>query len=225
MDANHVLIAMSAAPDGSMSKAVSDDARLRNRKNFLASHDLSVEQTILVHLEYGGSDYRRYFTVRPEWAGSGITRPSEVISDALFTTTANVALLLPVADCIAAVVYDSARQVLGLAHLGRHNLAQQGGQAVVEYMIRTFDSNPAHISVWLSAAAGGQNYPLHDFENRSLHEVALEQLRAAGIPDVAITIDARDTTTDTTLFSHSAFLRGTRPLDGRQAVVAMMRSQ
>jgi copper oxidase (laccase) domain-containing protein len=90
-------------------------------------------------------------------------------------------------------------------------------------MERTFRSDPNDIDVWLSAAAGKTNYPLHDFDGRSLHVVALEQLVNAGVPAINIEIDSTDTTTDERLFSHSEFLKGNRLVDGRQAVVAMMR--
>jgi len=46
---------------------------------------------------------------------------------------------------------------------------------------------------------------------------------AAGIDRNNIDIDSRDTTTDSTLFSHSEFLKGNRSTDGRQAVVCMMK--
>lgn len=206
-----------------MSKAVSDDERLANRTAFLAKYNIAPEQATLVHLTYGGDDYRRFFTVDQSTAGDGIVRPATVDADALFTTERELALLLPIADCIAVVLYDTAKNVLGLAHLGRHNLEQQTGIGVIEYMAQEFGSYPEDIQVWLSPAAGKVNYPLHTFSNRSLHEVAVEQLMAAGVALENIQIDSRDTTTDNALFSHSEFLKGNREQDGRQAVVCMLK--
>lgn len=220
---DRVLIGMSQATDGSMSYGVSDEARLKNRSAFLGRHGVRAEQSVLVALSYDTDDFKRFYSISTEQAGDGMVRPSSITSDALFTNARNVALFLPIADCIAAVLYDPTRQVFGLAHLGRHNLVQSGGTAVVNYMTEDFGTVPEDVQVWLSPAAGRQNYPLHDFSNRSLHEVALEQLLAAGVSQANITIDTRDTTQDDTLFSHSEFLRGNRALDGRQAVVAMMR--
>ena len=218
-----LLIAYSISKDGSMSAGVSDAERLRNRTRFLQTNGVSADQTALVHLSYESEDFRRYFTVSSDQAGDGIVYPSSLIADALFTTNKNLALFLPIADCIAAVLYDPTHQVIGVAHLGRHNLVQSGGAAIVDYMAADFGTDPTDIQVWLSPAAGRQNYPLHDFDNRSLHEVANEQLMAGGVKLDAITIDQRDTTQDTSLFSHSEFLKGNRQSDGRQAVVAMMR--
>lgn len=215
---------MSQVGDGSMSVGVSDEQRQANRTRFLQQNGIAATQTILVHLQYEGDDYRRYFTVSSDMAGDGIVSGSTVVADALFTNEKNLALLLPIADCVGVVLYDAQHQTVGLAHLGRHNLAQAGGTSIVEYMADDFGTNPGELTVFLSAAAGRQNYPLYDFDNRSLHEVAIEQLLAAGVRIGNIEIDPRDTTQDNSLFSHSEFLKGNRALDGRQAIVCMMRA-
>jgi len=158
-----------------------------------------------------------------EHAGDGMAFESSIVADALFTRGKRLALFLPVADCIGAVLFDERLQVLGLAHLGRQNLAQQGGTKIVEFMKTEFGSNPEDIQVWLSPAAGRENYPLHDFNNRSMYEVALEQLEQANVPNGNIVIDGADTTKDRNFFSHSEFLKGNRETDGRQAVVTLMR--
>ena len=206
-----------------MSKGADDAMKLTNRRRFLAAYDMAAEQSILVHLEYEGDDYRRYYTVSSDQAGDGIITPPSFVADALFTSSKNLTLLLPVADCIGAVIYDRRNHVLGLAHLGRHNLEQGGGTGIIEYLVSDFGSNPHDIAVWLSPAAGRQKYPLYAFDNRSLHEVAIEQLMRAGVRSSNIEIDGRDTTTDRDLFSHSEYLKGNRASDGRQAVVAAMK--
>lgn len=218
-----VLIAMSDVGDGPMSSGVDDDTRLANRTGFLARHGVAAERTGLVYLRYEGEDYRRYASVSTSFAGDGIVRPSSFVSDAVFTTEPDLALLLPIADCIAAVLYDPLRHVIGLAHLGRHNLLQKGGEGVVAYMAESFGSDPAELYVHLSAAAGKDRYPLFDFDGRSLHEVATEQLTVAGVGAARIRRDERDTTADQNLFSHSEYLQGRRSVDGRQAFVTMMR--
>lgn len=220
---NRVLIAMSGMRDGSMSHGVDDSTRRNNRQRFLAQHGLSLDQSILVHLKYEGDDYCRYYEVATEHAGDGMAFESSIVADALFTRNKRVALFLPLADCIGAVLYDTRQQILGVAHLGRHNLVQAGGAKMIEFMTSEFESKPADITVWLSPAAGRENYPLHDFNNRSLHEVSLAQLEQAGVPVANIEFDIRDTTLDPALFSHSEFLKGNRQTDGRQAIVAMIR--
>ncbi len=215
---------MSDMSDGSMSSGVDEMTKRNNRQKFLQQHGVSLEQSILVRLEYGGSNYLRYYEVGFEQKGDGMSYGSSIIADALFTRQVDTALFLPVADCIAAVLFDEEHNVLGLSHLGRHNLEQQGGTATVQFMTQEFGTRPEELRVWLSPAAGRGNYPLHDFENRSLHEVTLQQLLISGVRTDSITVDERDTTTSENLFSHSEFLRGKRTQDGRQAVLAMMRS-
>lgn len=223
MISSNLLYGISTLNDGSMSKSVDDEQRRKNRQKFLESQDIKLEQSVLVHLKYEGDNYCRYYEVSTEQAGDGMMFDSSIVADALFTRSRNLALFLPVADCIGAVLYDQKRQVLGLAHFGRHNLVQSGGSNVVRFMATEFGSSPADIEVWLSPAAGRENYPMHDFNNHSLYEVAIDQLKSAGVNTDNIDVDGRDTTKDVSLFSHSEFLKGNRESDGRQAVVAMMR--
>jgi hypothetical protein len=224
MKSKSTLLAMSTVADGSMSKAVPAHERDENRKRFLKKHGCTLERTALVHLTYAAHTYRRYMTIDEAFGGHGLVSYPTIEVDALFTTSRELALFLPVADCVAAVLYDPENAVLGLSHLGRHNLLQQGGTASITYMTEEFGTDPTIVQVWLGPAAGAGNYPLFDFDGRSLHDVSTEQLLAAGVKSVNIRIDSRDTTTDGSLFSHSQFLKGKQAIDGRQAVVCMMRS-
>jgi len=206
-----------------MSKAVSEAERTENRQKFLTGHDITPERTVLVRLQYAGDDYCRYLTVGQGEAGEGVTKPSNLVSDALFTSERDLALFLPIADCIGAVLYDPVNHILGLVHLGRHNLVQSGASKAVDYMHDTFGTSPADLLVRMSPAAGRESYPLYDFNDQGMHDVARTQLRSTGVLAQNIIIDERDTTTNRTFFSHSEFLKGNRETDGRQAMVAMMR--
>jgi hypothetical protein len=55
-----------------------------------------------------------------------------------------------------------------------------------------------------------------------LKEVVFEQLRNAGIASTNITDNPADTTRDDRYFSHSEFLKGNKPTDGRHAIVVML---
>lgn len=223
MKAAAVLVATSKVDDGSMSKSVALDERDENRRKFLAAHGVTPEQTVLVHLTYGGDNYCRYETATAKDKGDGITKLPSSEHDALFTTEKGLALLLPLADCIGVVLYDAKHHALGLAHLGRHNLVQMGGTRAVTYMQEQFGTEPQDLLVWLSPAAAQEAYPLFDFDNRGMHDVAIQQLVRSGIPEGNIVVDTRDTATDPQLFSHSQFLKGKQETDGRHAMLAMMR--
>lgn len=223
---NTLVIACSTVADGSMKIGQSSSPQdiHDNRERFLAGNTMSMDASILVPLTYGGDNYRRYFTVDASHAGEGITKDTTMEADGLLTTTKGLALFLPLADCIGTVLYDPQTGCLMLTHLGRHNLEQDGGKASVDYMIQQCGSDPAAIEAWLSPAAGATNYPLFAFDNRSMHEVAIEQLHAAGVTADHIQASSIDTTTDPRYFSHSQFLKGNRETDGRFAVAAMIKN-
>jgi copper oxidase (laccase) domain-containing protein len=218
-----VKIAVSTVNDGLMK---SPDRHFRTtldtRHAFLQKNSIDPDKTTLVNLVYEGDNYTRYSTINDSLKGDGITRDSSIIADALVVTKPNHALLLPLADCIGAVVHDPIQSILMLSHLGRHNLEQYGGTRCIEYLVEKHSCDPKNLTIWLSPAAGADNYPLFSFNNRSMHDVAAEQFIAAGVASQNITTSPIDTTFDHQYFSHSQFLVGNRDTDGRHAVVAMM---
>lgn len=197
---------------------------LPTRTAFLKRHDLKPEDTTLVQVVYETNNFCRYRTLVDNDKGDGITRHPTIASDALVVTQPGHALLLPLADCVGAVMYDQTKHILMLSHLGRHNLEQHGGTKCVQYLISQHACNPHDIIVWLSPAASKEHYPLYAFENRSLHDVSIEQILAAGIPIENITTSPIDSAADKKYFSHSQFLKNNRDTDGRFCVVAVMRA-
>lgn len=220
-----VTVAVSTVKNGTMKRggSVAPEVVDELRKKFLKKNNISPDDTILVQLIYEGDDYCRYHEVNHTDSGAGIAHPAHLISDGLLTRTSKLALFLPLADCIGTVLYDPATHSLMLSHLGRHNLEQQGGQKSVEFMSEKTGAATQNIKVWLSPAAGKDNYPLFAFDNRSMQEVAKEQLLKAGIQAENIITSPIDTTRDTDYYSHSEFLKGHRDEDGRFAVVAVLK--
>ncbi|MEI7917807.1 MAG: laccase domain-containing protein [Candidatus Saccharibacteria bacterium] len=194
----------------------------QNRKIFLEKNGISPNDTTLVRLDYETNDYCRYVSIDDINKGDGIVSESTILSDALIVAKPNHALLLPLADCIGAVIYASTVNILMLAHLGRHNLEQFGGTKCIEYLVNKFDVQPDQLTVWLSPAAGKSTYPLFAFNNRGLHEVAIEQLITAGVDAGKITVSPIDSSTDDNYYSHSNFLHGKQNDDGRFAVVVYL---
>lgn len=205
-------------------KSTEDDAvtAQNNRVLFIKKCGLLPENSTLHTLSYGGNDYCRYINLNDSIKGDGITRESTVDADAVVVTRKNHAILLPLADCIGAVIHDFEKEIMMVSHLGRHNLEQNGGKKCIEYLITTFCTNPADISVWLSPSADKKNYPLYKFDNRSLKEVAVEQLTAAGVLIENITLSPIDSSSHTDYYSHSQYLKGKREKDERFAVLALM---
>ena len=216
-------ITCSTLTDGSMKQVGgSYESVFPARQTFLKKNSIDVADTTLVRLSYEGNDFVRYQTASDRHKGDGITRQASVISDGLAVAKPGHALFLPLADCIGAVIHDPKNGVLMLSHLGRHNLEQFGGNRSIEYLVNEHGSNPADLTVWLSPAASKHYYPLYSFDNRSLHDVTIEQLTQAGVLPEHITASSIDSAADPQYYSHSQFLQDKRPDDGRFAVVAMM---
>lgn len=192
------------------------------RKRFLEAHNIKPEDTTLVHITYDGHDYNRYHSIDDEAKGEGIVAPTVNVSDALVVTKPGYALFLPLADCIGAVIHDPTTNILMVSHLGRHNLEQYGGTHSIQFLVEQHNVDPANLTVWLSPSAGGDSYPLFAFDNRSLNDVAIEQLIASGVPQENITASQIDVAKDQDYYSHSQFIKGGRTEDGRFAIVAMM---
>jgi copper oxidase (laccase) domain-containing protein len=213
----------STVSDGTMKTINGDRETARqNRVKFLERNGTDPANATLHTLSYDTDDFCRYKVLSDADKGDGITRDSTFVADAVVTTIPSHVLLLPLADCVGAVIHDPTKSILMLSHLGRHNLEQFGGTKCIEFLIEKYDVNPGNLTVWLSPAAGKDNYPLFAFNNRSMHDIATEQLQKAGIKPDSIVASPIDVTTDTHYFSHSQFLKGNRDVDGRFCVVAMM---
>lgn len=221
-----VVTAVSSINNGNMKypgPVMEQPAVDENRANFLSKLGIRLEQTVLVRTTYDGSNYNRYHKVGENNRGQGMVRPSAFNSDSLATKQKNVAIFLPIADCIGGFVYDPVNEALMVMHLGRQATEQHGATKSIEFMVREFSSDPKDVLVWLGPAPSEKTYPLFSFDNRSLHDVNGEHLQAAGVNPKNITICNVDTILDTHYFSHSEFLKGRRDTDGRYAVVGMLK--
>lgn len=210
--------------DGTM-KTIDNDRETAhsNRVAYLEKVGIPPGATTLHTLGYDSDNFCRYQELSDTDKGDGIIRDSTINADAVVVTLPGHAILLPLADCIGAVIHDPHKNILMVSHLGRHNLEQYGGTKCIDFLTDKHGADPANLTVWLSPAAGKDSYPLYAFDNRGMHEVAVEQLVAAGIRSHNLEISPVDVTTDRRYFSHSQFLKGTRETDGRFAIVAMMR--
>jgi copper oxidase (laccase) domain-containing protein len=191
------------------------DEVLRNRMNFLRKNAMPFERVAVPYVRYEGDDYCRY---RQAQAGKIIE------ADALSTNELNIPILLPLADCTGAILYDPEHHALMVSHLGRHSTEQMGALRSVEYMTRQYGTNPRDLLVWLSPSPNGIDYPLWAFNNRSFTDVLTEQLIQSGVQQDHIESSGIDTVSSADYFSHSEFLKGNRPIDGRYAIVAMLSS-
>jgi copper oxidase (laccase) domain-containing protein len=193
-----------------------------NRFKFLKTNHIEPIDTVLVKITYDTNDYCKYSEVEVGNKGDGITAESSITADALYTNKAGIALFLPIADCIGAVIYNETKGAFMVSHLGRHSLEQNGGYNSVLCIANAYKINQSSFKVWMSPAVGSATYPLHSLGNKSLYDVATDQFIKAGIIPENIVHDGIDVANHPDYFSHSSFLKGEKLEDGRFAIVAMM---
>jgi len=226
-----LIVVVSTVADGSMynRKDPIDLDVIENRKVYLAKQGIQFTDATRVHPNANQraevdheTNWCKYIKVDASSKLSGMKDGNTPAADALVTKTPGHALMLPIADCVGAVFYDVTTQTLGVAHLGRHSLEQQGGQQFVAYLQSEYGSDPSKIKVWLTPAPGKDIYPIWALENKGMKEVTFEQLLHAGILMENIIDMPIDTDKDLNYYSYSEYLKGHRDEDGDYAIVAMM---
>lgn len=223
---DHLVVGLSSVEDGNMDFGHGDDEAVRrHREGFLSAFTIDPLQTTVVRVTYTNTtDFTRYQVVDEDLQGEGVLTPSSSLQvDALVTVHPDQALLLPLADCTGAVIFDPVNRILMMSHLGRHSVEADGGTRSIRYLSDEFGTEPESVLVWLSPAVGSETYPLFTMNNRGLHEVIIEQMLTAGVQPSHIEASQANTAEDENYFSHSEFLAGHRSEDGRVAIVAMMR--
>ena len=159
-----------------------------------------------------------------------------IFADALYTETAGIGLFLPVADCIATVIYDPKRRALMLAHLGRHSTVAQLMTRAIRYFVER-GSQAKDLQIWMSPSITQKNYRMDYFDHASdinwqnfcrqtadgiyldMQGFNCSLAVQAGVPGDNIFISPIDTADDPNYFSHSAGDTG-----GRFAVLAEIKS-
>ena len=200
-----------------------DPEVIKQRQAFLAGYGVALEETVRLRVDYDTDDFCRYIEVGAADQGMGMTDDHATSSDALITTTPGVALFLPIADCIGALIYDHTQHVLALAHLGRHSLEQQGGTKIIQHLVGHYGCSVENLEVLLTPAAGKDNYKIWALDNKGMKEAAHEQLHAAGLTSTQINDNDADTTTNDLYYSYSQYLKGDRQEDGDHAIFGVMR--
>lgn len=196
---------------------------IRNSRRWLNAQGIRLEDTTRVRISYETADYCHYRIVNASHKGEGMTNSQGERADALVTIESNHALFLPVADCVATTLYDEPHHVLMLSHLGRHSLEQQGGLKSVAFLVEHFNTNPANLQVWTSPAPNKEAYPIFKLDGQGMKEALFDQLERAGVLPEHILDNTADTATDDNYFSHSEYQKGNKQVEGRFAMVAVMR--
>lgn len=107
----NVVAAVSSISDGSMLNrplGVHAPEILVNRREFCKNIGLDYDDVVYLRIVY--AENRSYHLIAEADDGATLKITPEIVTDALFTRQTGVGLLLPVADCVAAIMYDSRRK-------------------------------------------------------------------------------------------------------------------
>ena len=232
-----LLVAVSSKDDGTMLNRIRGrhvTEVLENRRRFCDQIDITYGDVVYHVISY---DQAQTFDTIAEVTEADTTRHNNegIFADALYTEAVGIGLFLPVADCIATVIYDPKRRALMLAHLGRHSTVAQLMSRAVRYFVER-GSQAKDLQLWMSPSITQKNYCMdyfdhandtnwHNFCRQTADGIYLDmqgfnRLLAiqAGVPADNIFISPIDTADDPNYFSHSS-----GDTAGRIAVVAMMR--
>lgn len=231
-----VMVRVSSRSDGTMldkARGVHHSDAVANRRAFCRQSGISYDDVVYQRIVYGGE--RSYTTIAEVDCGAVSAHTPEVVADALVTTTPGIALLLPVADCVATVVYDPVRRILALLHLGRHSTVAGLMQKVLQRLIGD-GSRPEDVIVWMSPNTHASHYVMEWFDEADnpewrefchpkpdgfhldLQGYSAAVCRRLGLAEEHIHQSSINTVTAQEYFSHTAGDTG-----GRFAVLAMMR--
>lgn len=183
---------------------------------FLQRHDLETHRTRLF-VSYGS-----WHTYTEVVRVDETNRDQEIQADALFTTLKNTTLTLPVADCVATVVYDPVTQMVGLLHLGRHASVAGLIESFVIEVADTLGSDPRDWYVWMSPSIRKEHDRMEYFDPSNsdewrefvdtrpggIHIDVIGHNRArfirAAVNPARITVSTHDTYDSPNFYSHRA---------------------
>ena len=231
-----LLIAVSSKDDGTMLNRIRGRhvaEVLENRRRFCDQIGITYDEVVYHVISY---DQAQTFDNIAEVTETDTVKYNNegIFADALYTETAGVGLFLPVADCIATVIYDSKRRALMLAHLGRHSTVAQLMSQAVQYFVER-GSQAKDLQIWMSPSITQKNYRMDYFNHvdeiswqnfcrQTAYGIYLDMQGfnrslaiQAGVPANNIVISPIDTADNPHYFSHSSGDTG-----GRVAVVAEM---
>lgn len=235
-----VRVAFSSVEDGPVSPG--------GGKSPTFEHEKNVEKFLVKYGFQQGVRTRVRVTYLPENTYSHIERVisankgQAIKADALFTTDTDCLITLPVADCIATIIYDPKAGMLAVLHLGRHSSV---AGLIEEFAIRVADelgSDPHDWHVWMSPSLKPDHDRMEYFtppnpENWEAWQRQgsdgmihidipghnRERFERLGVPQANIYVSPINTYNDERFYSHRAAVELNRPdREGRMMVAAVM---
>lgn len=180
-----VEVGISEIDDGNMRFFGEGDENkiIRNQKKLGNLVGLNGENVVRIRTIYDGRDS---FTKYQEINETDLSRYTIInpemripVTDGLITKCLDLGLLLPLADCLGAVIFDEEHGILGLLHAGRQNMEQGGPRKFIEFLVQNYDSKADKLKIYYSPYA--RNYRITKLGNKTMAEVAKEQFIEAGV--------------------------------------------
>ncbi len=161
-----LLVAVSSKDDGTMLNRIRGRhvaEVLENRRRFCDHIGVKYDDVVYHVISY---DQGQTFDNITEVTKTDTVKCNNegLFADALYTEAAGVGLFLPVADCIATVIYDPKRRALMLAHLGRHSTIAQLMSQAVRYFVER-GSQAKDLQIWMSSSITQKNYRMDYFNH------------------------------------------------------------
>lgn len=233
-----LLVAVSSKDDGTMLNRIRGRhvaEVLESRRRFCDQIGINYDDVVYHVIVY---DQAQTFDTIAEVTETDTVKYNNegIFADALYTEAAGVGLFLPVADCIATVIYDPKRRALMLVHLGRHSTVAQLMSQAVQYFVE-HGSQAKDLQIWMSPSITQKKYRMeyfnhandmnwHNFCHQTADGIYLDMQGfncslaiQAVVPADNIFISPIDTADNPNYFSHSS-----GDVGGRFAVVACMKS-
>ena len=232
MKSNKLMWAVSTRADGNMSISWGQKAEVEeNGKRFLNKYNIDYSRCVMASL-LGGTDIQIV---------SNKESNQYVECDSLITTEINLPLMMVVADCHPAIVYDPNKNILSLVHLGRQGVDGLLPEIVVG-KFKDMGSEVNNIQVIVGPGIKKESYewtgdlPFQKEKwqgfftelggNKYLIDslgFLKEQFLRKGVLSKNMIVDETDVVKNPNYFSHVRSFR-TGESEGRFAMIAMMRA-
>ena len=198
---NQIEVGISDIDDGKMRFFGGGDESeiIHNQEKLSGLLGLSGDAVARIRTTYDNrSEFTDYREITPENLAEYAISNSESaipVTDGLVTKCTEVGILLPLADCLGAVVFDARQRIMGVLHAGRRNIEQDGPAKYIQFLKENYGCKPEDLMIFCSPYA--VNYRI-DALNMTMFEASRKQFLDVGIlveniidEKVDVTIDAK----------------------------------
>lgn len=227
---------VSEVSDGNMSFVWGEEQEVRSNRQELFKKASTDERSIsIVQLEHG--DEVKYID---ESLNNSLEKESgdKIIADAISTDKRGLGLMLLVADCIPAVLYDQDKKAISIIHAGRKGVELNILGKTIEWMHKKYGTEASDLLLFSGPCIGKESYVFDSIvdidtvfwgeylrlgqDNKHYMDIIgkfKQQGQEAGLVESQINLSEIDTYQDKRYFSHRRSM-ATGETEGRFALLA-----